>query len=86
MLLFSVKINFKIIYVCSFFILFWARHIRKKNESIEKTRSNQKIQEYMKNRYVHKWITSIVVLFQINQKTNVNYVYTADVFDKKKFS
>ena len=47
---------------------------------------NQKIQEYMKNRYVHKWITSIVVLFQINQKTNVNYVYTADVFDKKKFS
>ena len=59
--------------------------LEKKNESIEKTRSNQKIQEYMKNRYVHKWITSIVVLFQINQKTNVNYVYTADVFDKKKF-
>ena len=57
----------------------------KKNGSIGKTRSNQKTQEYMKNRYVHKWITSIVVLFQINQKTNGNYVYTADVYDNKKF-
>lgn len=38
----------------------------------------------MKNRYVHKWITSIVVLFQVNQKTYVNYVYAVDIVYKNK--